>query len=234
MSDHWKTILVLANSCKFGDHCVAGLEVQRNTDNSWYVTDQWVRPVSSREGGALNSDDIWLKEKNRLPQVLDIVFVPVLGYKQNPWHKEDWLIDENQNWGYESSLNLEYFIARNLETPKGLWLEPNKKTDRVSTNYLIEHDLPSLYLIKPLFFRLCIQRNYNQQKRTRGTFTYNGINYDFTVTDSTSTRRLLPEFNEKQPGYTKRIPDVNGLCVSLTPPFNMDNNQYKVIASIIV
>jgi len=234
MSDHWKTILVLANSRKFGDYCVAGLEVQRNTDNSWYITDQWIRPVSSRDGGALNSNEIWLNEKNRLPKVLDVVSVPVLGHKQNPWHKEDWLIDGNQNWGYDSSLTLEYFNARSIETPKSLWLEPDNKSDRVSTNYIIEHNLPSLYLIKPLFFELYIHLNYNQQKRTRGAFTYNGINYDFTVTDSTSTERLLPEFNEKQPGFTKPIPDVNGLCVSLTPPFGEENNQFKIIASIIV
>ena len=75
-------LLVLANSRKIGNRCIAGIDT--NTGN-------WVRPVSEHEHGVVNylTCQVTIGKKKRLVEPLDVIQIPVGEKKPGIGHPED-------------------------------------------------------------------------------------------------------------------------------------------------
>jgi hypothetical protein len=229
-----KHIVVLAKSYKNEAWCVAGREL----DADGQPLDNWIRPVSNSEYGALTGAHC-LSHK-RPVRVLDIVSIPMLGPKPGISQPENWLFDESQMWTIKGACSREALPVL-LETPRNLWLERSGRQDRISVEaQAMQSPQFSLTLVRPVDFKLrlsVVKNPYNdgrEEKKARAVFRYCGIRYELSVTD--------PVFREKYcVGYPplgakpieKELPfkDNCCLCVSLTPPFK--GAHYKVVAAVL-
>lgn len=223
-----KSICVLANSAKKSGRCIAGKEVVRG-ETGWKLTETWIRPISHLEHGQIE----W-HEANR-HSLLDIVDIPLLKPAQVEAQPEDWLIHQGLPWTSRGRFRTDV-LDRLLDQPPNLWLTPTGRSDRVDPQYLHEHQLPSLYLIKVNNFQIVIDERTgssgNPEKKRRANFIYNGAPYDLALTDPQAQNHYYPNFPNIPTG-----PIVNGpsqscvLCVSLGLEFH--GYHYKLVAAVI-
>ena len=85
-----KEIILLACSKKHKNYCVAGIDIEKG---------EWVRIVSDDPviSEAVSADDMRF-EDGTLPQLLDIVRVPVLGRRPNYYQPENYILDGRYYW----------------------------------------------------------------------------------------------------------------------------------------
>ena len=179
-----KSMLVLANSTKRNDRCIAGREIIE-ADNT-YSFGPWIRPYSDRGEGELSTLQRIIRP-GREVKVLDFAELSLSENMNNPVQPENWAISTTPLWKLKTTFQLPKKGAfENLleEFPDNLWIEPGCKTDRVSADYL--DDAPpdqSLYLIKAEAFRIEVYTNSYNKVKYRGLFTYNDTDYDLGLTD---------------------------------------------------
>ena len=133
-----KTIVILANSVKHHQHCVAGKCI---------VTKEWIRPVSSASGEALSDEqtkyinphgEFSVKKKQKIEMRFE-------SHNPLPNQPENYLISDNK-WVQKYSIdNCE--LEDYLDFPENLW----GKWKSVSYDELCSGDIvinQSLYLVK--------------------------------------------------------------------------------------
>lgn len=233
-----KTILVLANSVKKSPgRCIAGREIDLSGKGA--KVGSWLRPVSSsgegEEGELIPSRHCTL-DSGGTPRVLDIVEVPLVGPRADPGQPENWEVVSGTPWKRVkrvSSANL----GTLEESPKDLWIDGGPKTDRISEQaQLAKPSSPSLVLIRPGMFRVSMWTEYNDfkgynQHKTRGIFTYSGVDYSLAITDDVFTSTHCPKHDGRRHDFRPPFGDDCLLCVSLGSPFN--GYHYKLIAAVI-
>lgn len=200
-----KTIVVLANSVKHHQHCVAGKCVS---------TGQWIRPVSSAAGGELTRSQVTYRNIHGLytvkpKQKIEMFFSSAVPLINQP---ENHLISD-QRWQQRYTIRDDE-LSSYLDHPDDLWGE----SDRVSYSDILQRRIvisQSLYLVKVDKLELY----KNKYGKRRANFNYNGIDYDLAVTD--------PSFDQKQSG-SEAFEGI--LCISLGEEY--EGSCYKLVATI--
>ncbi|WP_417665426.1 dual OB domain-containing protein [Pseudidiomarina sp.] len=198
-------IVVLANSVKHGQHCVAGKCLN---------TGRWIRPVSNAQGAELSHDQAKYQNPYGTFGVKPLQKIK-MGFAQHvplPHQPENYLIDGNL-WQQNYSIGLAE-LPNHLDGPADLWGEGNRVLHAQITQglYVVPQ---SLYLVQVDNLSLYI----NNDDRRRASFTYNGIDYDLAVTD--------PKFDE----LVREQREVTGiLCISLGEEYQ--GYCYKLVATI--
>lgn len=219
-----KHILVLANSIKHNPgRCIAGLEIL-DMHTGGMDFGQWIRPISRIGEGELYRHHYMLDNNNE-PTPFDIIEIDLEEKDTEATQPENWFVPAQCNWKYVPFFSYEYFIHGVVEHPKNLWLQPNIKTDRVTTEFM-QRNPPkqSLYLIELLNVTLIIVDG-----KVRLLFYYNGAHYNLSVTDPL-TQNILSGSNQKKinRGYA---------CISLAPAFynKYDGKMYhyKLAAMVL-
>lgn len=200
-----QTVVILANSVKHNQHCVAGKCLE---------TKKWVRPVSDQTGKELNDDQasytnkygkFIVKPKQKIEMNL-AQQVPLINQPEN------YLIDGSR-WNQKYKIS-DYELDEFLDYPSSLW----GKGTSVPYTKVMNGDMKidqSLYLVKVEDLKLYI----NSQNKRRAQFLYNNIGYDLPITD--------PQFDK----IVSNNQELQGiLCISLGECFN--NNCYKIVATI--
>lgn len=181
-----KKIIILTESSKFKNNCVAGIEKD---------TGKWIRVVSDDEDtyGALTKDDIMYKD-GTMCEVMDIVNVPYVKAVPTKTQPENILIDRN------------YYLTKDgvATLDDVLEIHPKEINDyifgtrysSVKEEYLEELGVDySLTLIKVKKLVFNWRENNKGQLKLKVTFKYNDIKYeDMSVTD--------PDFYEVEEGTT--------------------------------
>ena len=198
-------VIILANSIKHNQHCVAGKLVSNG---------QWVRPVSTTEGGELSGAQTQIKNPHGAFNVKPLQKV-IMGLSTPAP-----LINQPENCIVDDSTwKQNYRIAANdlghyLDEPESIWGEG----DRVDYSQVQSGEISirqSLFLVKVTNLRLFL----NQYDKRRVSFTYKQQKYDFAATD---------------PKFDKLINDTSELqgiiCVSLGEPFK--GNCFKLVATV--
>ena len=116
-----------------------------------------------------------------------------------------------------------------MEKPSNLWLQPDVKNDRATPQWIKSAKLPSLYLLKVENMTIHIN-NYDKH---RARFGYNGISYDFSLTDLGARNKL----DQSEQTHIK----IEGLCYlcELSSTMGTANRtpseeyHYKLVATII-
>ncbi|MBF7686532.1 hypothetical protein I2F17_11960 [Acinetobacter sp. B10A] len=211
-----QTIIIFANSIKNSGSCVAGKCIK---------TGKWIRLVNCEKGSALPNYktrvfNIKKREKWPLKILQKVGFyvskhVPLENHQPENYTILDRGLFDNYRI-FPQDLN--YY----LDNPTDLWGygDSINYTDIKEKNIIINQ---SLYLINVEDLVL-YYKEYNGKLRRRAAFMYNGLNYDFSVTDREFDKILN---NNKEIQLTRGI-----LCISLGEPFN--NHSYKLVASIIL
>ena len=220
-----KTILCLANSWRPHGSCVAAKVFDKGKAGAW------LRPVNSANENAISKADLQY-EDGAFADVLDIVSVPFIEPRPEGHQTENEHIDPDYYW-----------IKRGDAT----WADVTGATDTVagplwsntkSSQHGLHDKVPaaeagkfkrSLYLIKPDQLDLVAGSKSKfgggTQRRVRANFRFNGIPYNFVVTDPW----VAAEYPPGKDG-TFRIADSR-LCVSLAEV--MDEYAIKLAATVI-
>lgn len=227
-----KRLLVLANSAKHADRCVAGRELL--AAGGEVRLGRWVRPVSRHGNG-----ELWAAEHaypgGRSVAVLDIATVALDGYLPDPGQPENWALACPVEWADRTTRRGRPPAAALVETPPDLWLQPGQPTDRVTHEFVLARPPEqSLYVIRPESLRLAFwsedRGGYTKRKR-RCLIRYNGIGYDLPLTDPAATARYgadVPAPDEP----SLEVPVADALvCVSLAGDFH--GHHYKVAATVL-
>ncbi len=198
-------IVVLANSVKHRQHCVAGKLIGSN---------QWVRPVSTPMGGEISHAQARCQNPmGSFPlRPLQRVRIGLTDHVPLLNQPENYLID-GSSWVQNYCLP-EQDLVQYLDAPENLW----GLGDRVSHWHIqqrVVHIAQSLYLVKVENLQLYI----NAYGKKRGSFFYNEMAYDLAVTD--------PKFDAILRGNR---PLQGILCISLGCVF--EGYCFKLVACL--
>jgi hypothetical protein len=197
-------ILVLANSAKHQQHCVAG---------KYLANGQWVRPVSTEAGAELNHNQAKYQNPYGTFTVKPLQKILMKFSRHVPLihQPENYLIDETV-WRQNYSIGLNE-INNHLDHPDSLWGGGNRVSYiqiRLGTIKIEQ----SLYLVKVDNIQL-----YMKDDKRKISFIYNELDYELPVTD---------------PNFDKVVNDFSEICgvicVSLGEEFK--GNCYKLVATI--
>lgn len=100
-----KRIVCLANSRKLHGSCIAGKELL--SDGS---TGSWIRPVSAREHEEVSLSECRCRDDS-IPQVLDVIEVPLINPKPRDYQQENWLLDREHRWIKRHSISTDELPA---------------------------------------------------------------------------------------------------------------------------
>lgn len=208
-----KRIIVMTESSKFSNNCVAGIDTG---------TGKWIRVVSDDKEthGALTDDDL-MYEDGTMCQVLDIVNVPFVEKVPTKVQPENYLLDREYYIEKEGAATLEYVLKIHPgEKHNNIF---GSKFSTVKENRLEEQKINySLMLIKVSQLVFNWRENNEGKKKLKASFTYNKVKYeDVAVTDPDFYG--VKEEDEIQSAY---------LVLSLGEPYN--GNCYIFIAKIFL
>lgn len=220
-----KTIVILANSVKHGQHCVAGKDI---------VTKQWIRPVKDPNGSELTH------EQARCRNPYGVFPISVLQKVEMGFLRKAPLINQPENFIITNEIwSQAYKMDRNelhsyLDSPEILWSNEssssNGENDRVNYDEITNGNIvieQSLYLIKPKSTKILISINIENKRRVRISFLYKNIVYNLATTDPV----VWKEFSNKGVGEYQF--DVSKfLCISLAEKYD-DGYCYKLVASVL-
>ena len=149
----------------------------------------------------------------RVPELYD---VPLVKHANDPTQPENWIIDATVPWARIAPWPITR-LRETYESPRGLWNDPGGKSDRVSVEYLSEHQPGQSICVIPLI-KPAIHADQYKNGRHRLHFAYEGVDYDLGITDP-----LLPQHADGA-----LVPTA--ACISLTPPFK--GYHYKLVATL--
>ncbi len=218
-----KQIVCLANSKKRSNRCVAGKEVLGTQIGGW------IRPVSKHTPtGELPLEEISFEDDD-VPQILDIVTVPLLEPAPHIYQTENYYVDPEYYW-MKDDVYPTVELARLCDMPTTLWQNGyhsnNGYNDRIPLGKTDLHVSSSLFLIKPDKLRFRIADEYNR-RRVRADFMYGQRRYRLMVTDPEAEELLLERDNGEYPDDCSD----RYLCISLGEPFN--DFCYKLVAGVV-
>jgi hypothetical protein len=206
-----RTMVVLADSFKHGEHCIAG---------KCLTTRQWIRPVSTPQGGQISSQ----QARSRNPygvypvkplQKIRMAFADVVPLINQP---ENHLIAQSE-WQQNYTMSAKD-LKDFLDHPQSLWGQGNRVSFNDIRNGAI-HVEQSLFLIQTEGLVLHTTLDSKGKCKRRASFTYNHIDYDLPV-----TCRNFDDIHRNQAGL------LGIMCVSLGEPFEHDGCCYKIAAAI--
>jgi hypothetical protein len=228
-----KRVLILANSQKYHQRCVAGREVLDWSDGALRLG-HWVRPVSDHGQGELTLGERSAQGRGDV-RVLDVVDMPLRGWANEPFQPENWRIAQARSWVYVDTAAAAAALPHSVEDPPDLWLEPGESSASASPAGLAAgRQGQSLYLIRPEKFRLRFSLPSQWTKaRQRAGFSYQGQEYDLALTDPIVTdcyADRIPLPGKPPAEFTLPCGDSCILCVSLGGEYQ--GKRYKLVATI--
>lgn len=198
-------IVILANSVKHYQHCVAGKCISSR---------QWVRPVSNANGAELSHEQAQCQNPHGTFNVkpLQKVIMNFSAHAPLAHQPENYVID-GVTWRQNYKIT-ENELVRYLEQPNDIW----GKEDRVDHALVLSGKISigqSLYLIAVDDLNLY----KNRYDRRRASFSYRDTSYDFAVTD--------PNFDR----ITQNKEAIKGIvCVSLGEEYQ--GSCFKLVATV--
>jgi len=210
-----RDLIVLANSIKESERCVAGKDLQ---------TGRWVRPVATPEGAAIpRHRTVVASPAGNFPaKPLQIARIPFDTKAPLPRQPENELLAEGL-WRLQGTFDRQRLDAL-VDTPESLW---GRDTRRVTCGPMPSDssDTPSLYLVQLPRIELVVENNWHGNKRLRAHFRYRSIPYAMTVTDPALSKLRIHPVGTWFTGENRYV------TLSLGMPFH--GYRYKIVAAIL-
>ena len=224
-----KTIVCLANSDKYSERCVAGIEVTESGFGGW------IRPVSGRPDKEIPENHLLYQNGGKCG-VLDIVKIPMIRSAPFLHQSENHIIDDSQCWEKTGEMKAADLvgIAQNFQTP--IW--PNcestggGKNDKIHPTHLGGNGInTSLALIQPETVSVVVGYNSNSgDTEVRAKFSCGGQQNILKITDplvkEEYRKRKFDEYPIQSPLLT----------ISLAEPWAPPGKElyaYKLVASLL-
>lgn len=215
-----ETFVCLANSKKFGERCIAGVEIVDFDGTNYSIVrresqPKWLRPISSSSHGAVSAS---LVGKVGL---LDVVEVNILSERPQEYQSENVLFDERSlkvigrlDW---DSSTVAQFQHSGLTQLFG-------NHERAVHVHAIGQVNYSLTLISPTSVRFNSVTYPNGNSQLRSTFLFGGVRYDLPITDVAFCNKYY-----KNPRDFSKCSEIF-FTISLGVKFN--DFHYKLIAAV--
>ncbi len=212
-------VVILANSIKKGGRCVAGKNIR---------TKEWIRPVSTEEGGSLDYSQALIRNTYGTYNVkpLQKAYMELSAKVPLVAQPENFLIANNGPWKQHFKIDRDMLDVY-VDTPESIW-DHGSVQDRVSSSYFEEtlfDEHHSLYLISVEKITFTVVLGSTGYNKLVGSFEYNNKKYTFSVTDPEYCKYKNNEVGYSHTEYEKY------LCLSLTDAFH--GYSYKLIASVL-
>ena len=218
-----RTFICLANSKKYGDRCVAGIELKLNENGTHTIVREngkvkWIRPVSEREFGQIDSRMVNYISLTDIAEFEETETCPE-GYQS-----------ENVKFIIHTIRKVKSIIPSFLSQilPK---LADNEtttifgNTNRSLTLEEVRNLTFSLLLIKvenpQIYFR-----NYEEITKPRMTFEFHKHEYDFPLTDI--------DFLEYYKNDNTLLDGISEIYVTVSLSKEFEENVYKLIAGVLI
>lgn len=221
-----KKMVLLANSVKHGERCLAGRELC--ADGTW---GNWIRPVSARLGEGLNELERFYNGYFE-PEVLDVIDIRLIRANPHSCQSENWLVSPNGGWKFLNSLKWAQALVLK-EVPSQLWRNGLSTANGQHDEMLELHARTFTTSIAIIHIKngwVQVFLGYGDKKKVFINFHYNGVEYKFSLTDSVLEKKY-------KAGPLGRVQFGESLMtISLAEPFaKFDGTmcQYKLIAAII-
>ncbi len=218
-----KRVVCLANSRKYQGCCIAGKEISKSESK------KWIRPVSSRKTGELESSEIRLKGGGS-PKLLDIITLSTEKYSPHDYQTENYLNDRKTVWIKKGEFPLSG-LREICDDVSRIWINgydsSSGKNDKIPLDLANEKCESSLLLIKPQQLKIILESGLTYKRKIRTSFSYHETPYNFAVTDSFADAY----YSGKPEGWYEIEKGDIYLCVSLGEPF--EGFCYKLVAGII-
>lgn len=215
-------ILCLANSEKHGERCIAGVRLD---------TGGWIRPVSTRGGGAL-FEDHYTTECGKITQPLDTVRVYFDQYSPRYHQPENWVISKDQSWELiDTELKKPQLLALNTALQREGKIFSTERNSSPKVELKESLSTCSLTVIQPQNPTFYIDTSGDENNQPRTKFEFDGHHYDFPITDPRWRQRV----NRDNPG---ELPSVDALDTNKKVLFTVslgeayEGNCYKIVAAI--
>jgi hypothetical protein len=221
-----KAVLCLANSRRPGGRCFAGKEFANGKTGSW------IRPVNAANGNAISEEDRQYQDGTQA-DLLDIVKIWMQTPQPHAHHQEDHQILADHYWEKSGRATWAQIVAATDKVTGTLWPNEAKSyhgfNDKV-TGATAAGQTGSLWLIAPSRLDLVVAMESQwggapDRRRVRADFDFNGVRYNFVVTDPWIEEKYFAGNNG-----TYRVDDAR-LCVSL--PEILNGFSTKLVASVI-
>jgi len=186
-----KLFVCLANSKKYGERCIAGIEVILAANGNYRVVrdngqPKWIRPVSNAEHGEISAKLV------KDIQLFDVVEMEMSAECPRGYQSENVLLDDDHIKSVDkinlSKETVEKFLSTGLDVifiNRGKAV-PADKIGKVTA---------SLILIKPNNVKFTPVANAIGEEKLRAQFQFNGINYDLPITDVDFLKKLGNKLN---------------------------------------
>jgi len=233
-----KNILILANSIRAKNRCIAGKELIP-TSSGKYTIGSWIRITDPTTPDGAVADESALCPGHGFPRVFDILRIPLrakCGFEEHP---EDWWLEPGKKWEFVKHGN-SGMLPQLADHPTALWNEGNE-SDSVPAGHVhrMGKKAATLYLIKaPRQWTFTYWKEWNQvagkdTKRRRLSFKFAGTDHDFSVTDPIFTLRyrVYDKITDQPQTLIVPRPEDAYFCLSLTK--EMNRRHYKICATIL-
>jgi hypothetical protein len=215
-----KTFVCLANSQKWGQRCIAGVEITDYDGNSYSIVQygsqpKWIRPVSKSTHG-----EVPVRVVGRV-QLLDVVELEMISECPQGYQSENILFDEKSlkvigqvEWSSEKVAQFQHTGIAQLFGNRG-------KAVHIDA---ISHVTASLVLIKPTSVRFRWDTKSDGSTKLRATFLLEGIKYDLPVTDG--------NFQAKYYQNQQEAINFSEWYFTISLGVKLNDFHYKLIAAV--
>jgi hypothetical protein len=215
-----KLLICLANSRKYTNRCIAGIELARSARGCRVVRKNddpvWIRPVSSNEHGGVSSLLV-----NPI-DLLDIVEINIIAPRPQGYQSENMLFDNKYLNVLSKANRVQSLMDKLLTINRPNLFGNTSKTVSVEDIHQLDH---SLVFIKPTNVQVHQTTTSTGSPQIRTSFTYAGTSYDLPVTDIDFTHRFV-----KNPTILQSCHHVY-FTLSLGMEFN--GWHYKLVAGVV-
>lgn len=218
-----KLFICLANSKKYNQRCIAGIELEKSSHKGYRykiarrgVNPIWIRPVSDSEHGEVSSE---LVDHINL---LDIVEVNVKAVAPQGYQSENVLFDNRRLQVVDRIDKIETLIDKLLTAGAPTLFGNTEKAVHINDVEQLDH---SLVLIKPSNVHVYEAVSFKGNPQTRASFIYGTTRYDLPVTDI--------DFEEKFSQNPEILQDSAHIYFTVSLGVEFNKQHYKLIAGIL-
>lgn len=216
-----KYILCLANSHKYNERCIAGVEMINKGGDKFYLNKseekiKWFRPISFSQHGEISSE---IAEQMK---ILDIFEIEIIKECPMGYQSENVIIDE-KSFKFIKSVVPEKEKLDGIISEKMSYIFLNQeKSISKDTIHLVGN---SLVFICPETFRFIKVSNKYVKNQLRTEFLFNHLEYNLPITDVEFLERF-----KKNPDFIHELKSIY-FTISLGLEFN--GWHYKLVAGVI-
>lgn len=186
-----KTLICLANSYKYKERCIAGIEIEMGTGGKFSVvlkdgTPKWIRPVSGCEHGQVPAS---LVENIKLLDIIEIEMTETcpIGYQTENARFDEKSLRKTGKVSAKEAL-LDILVDRKHEL---LFGNRGKAVhqDMIGT---VDHSLMFIHANS-----VKVKTHKNKSDKFRAVFEYNSVQYDLPITDVDFLREYSSNRNKE-------------------------------------